>query len=144
MGKVKKTPSTNIPEKERDLPATRGMLDDVRHELKADIRSLENKMEARFSDMDARFSTIDARFSTIDARFSTVDSRLSRMESKIDSIESTVARMSVLYEEQRSDNRIVLDAIKGLAERQDRVDAGFMEMRSMISALAAGPRRVES
>ena len=51
-----------LPRKTKDLPATLGALENVRSELKSNItgvrlevKSLEKKMDAKFSQMDAKF-----------------------------------------------------------------------------------------
>jgi len=62
------TPSgTKLPTRKKDLPATVGFVEEVRDELKAEIRALDRKIDARFGDQNARFNLIDARFSEIDA-----------------------------------------------------------------------------
>ena len=94
-------------------PATRKMLRLVRDELKHDIRRLETKFDARFSEIDARFSEIDARFSGIEARFTGIDSRFEGLESRL-------SRMELLLEEQTTNNRIVLEGLQALWQMQDR------------------------
>ena len=74
--------------KNKDLPATVGLVLEVRDELKADNRA-----------HDALFDKMEAR---IEERFQELISRYHRME--------------MLFEEQRSENRIVLDAYKSIME----------------------------
>lgn len=50
----------------------------------------------------------------------------SRLESRMDQLENSVldsvSRMELFYEEQRSDNRIVLEAIVGINQRLERLE----------------------
>jgi chromosome segregation ATPase len=105
-----------------DQPATRKMLTLVRNELRSDIRSLERKMEARFASLDSRFTSIDSRFSSIDSRFSEIDSRFAQQDSRFDALDSRLSRMELLLEEQNSNNRIVLEGLQALWQRQDRIE----------------------
>ncbi len=97
------------PIKSQDLPTTRGMLDLVRKELKADNRSLSTKMDSRFSEMDSKFCGLESKFSGL--------------ESKMDKVLSEVARIGTLVEEQNSNNRIVLEGLTSLWQRQERSEA---------------------
>jgi hypothetical protein len=103
--------------KSDDQPATRKMLKLVRRELIHRMDSGFNRMEARFSEIDARFSSIDGRFSSIDARFSSIDARFNNLE-------GSNARMELLFEEQTANNKIVLEGLQAMWQRQD-----FMEVR---------------
>jgi hypothetical protein len=91
----KPLPKIKIPSaKTGDQTPTRKELFLVRDELKSDIRSLELKM---------------------DARFGGVESRLEKMQAE-------QFRMYALMEEQNSNNRIVLEGLQALWQRQDRIE----------------------
>jgi chromosome segregation ATPase len=143
----------------KDLPATQGMLDLVRSELKADNRELRSEMsagfkevdarfngvDARFNKIDARFNEVDARFNKIDARFSEVDARFDRMEARFDRVDanihhmsSEIFRMSALMEEQNAKNNVVLEALTGLALRQTRVETRVDNVESLVRSIALG------
>lgn len=94
--------------KSEDQPATRKMLGLVRKEVLQKMDSGFNRMEARFTDIDARFKEQDAKFIAIDARFNKLDASFSRME--------------FLLEEQNANNRIVLEGLQALWQRQDRLE----------------------
>jgi methyl-accepting chemotaxis protein len=103
-GKKSKTESSRsltLPTKRRDVPATVGLVTDVRNELKADFRSLDSKVEAGFKQMESRFKEQD---------------------SKIEEIRSSVHRIEALVEEQHSENRIMLEALNGFVQRMDRIE----------------------
>ncbi len=84
-----------------DLPASVGLVKEVRAELKSDIKSLEHKMESKFEQVIA-----------------------------------IVHRTQTLMEEQRSENRIVLDGIKALSERHERVDGRLDGFELTLQVLA--------
>ena len=88
------------------LPASVGLVKEVRDELRADIRSVEHGLN-----------------------------------SKIEQVLISVHRSQVLMEEQRGENRIVLDGIKNIFERQERVEKDFSELRGTVKALSLGAKR---
>jgi chromosome segregation ATPase len=130
-----KIPSAN----NEDQPASRKMLHLVRDELKSDIRTLSRKMDSRFSEndsklksidarfneVDARFNEVDARFNEVDAQFKQVDARFSEMHARFDEMKADHFRTQVLLEEQHSNNRIVLEGLQGLWQRQERIEQGL-------------------
>jgi methyl-accepting chemotaxis protein len=137
--------------KSKDLPATHGMLDHVRSELKADIRGLRSEMksgfrqmdsrfeqvDSRFEQVDSRFEQIDARFEQMNSRFSQVDSRFEQIDSKLEQVLSQVSRVGTLVEEQNSRNQVVLEGLTGLYRRQDRIELEAGEIRNTVYGLAA-------
>ena len=120
-----------------DQPANKKIVWMVRDELQSEIRSLDRKMDARFNSVEARFTEIDARFSEmnarfpeiearfqkVDARFTEIDARFDSIESKLEAMDSKINRMAVLLEDQNSNNRIVLEGLRTLWERQDRIES---------------------
>jgi len=133
---AKKIKTIRIPSaKSGDQPATRKMLGLVRDELKHDIRALDQKMEAGFAKIESRFESIDSRFASIDSRFASIDSQFVSIDSRFDSMESNLeslefklgsqisevhallTRMSMMMEEQKANNRIVLEGHQLLWEK---------------------------
>jgi chromosome segregation ATPase len=120
----------------KDLPATQGMLQLVRTELKSEMkagfRGIDAKldemnskfstMDAKFSDIGARFNGVEGRFNAIDAKFSRVDARFNHMDSKFEQVLSEVSRIGLLVEEQNSKNQIVLEGLTSLWQRQERIE----------------------
>lgn len=92
--------------KSEDQPATRKMLRLVRDELKHDLKRIETKFDAKFDQMDAKFTQMDAK-----------------SESRFD-------RMELLFEEQNANNRIVLEGLQALWQRQDRVEERLTALES--------------
>ena len=133
------------------VPASVGLVKAVRNEMDARF----DIVDARFDAVDARFDAVDARFDAVDARFDSVESKMSEMDlrlnaridgldkslnaridgldakftSKFNEVLVSVHRTQVLMEEQRSENRIVLDGIKNVIERMDRVEEDQRELR---------------
>ena len=126
----------------KELPASQGMLQLVRRELKADIGGLRSEMKAGFDQMDSRFHEMDSKLSQTDSKFSLVDSRFNQMDSKFEQVLSEVARVGFLVEEQNSKNQVVLEGLVGLYHRQDRRnEARTEEVYSLVLDLAARVRR---
>ncbi|MBI3541929.1 MAG: hypothetical protein HY075_01455 [Deltaproteobacteria bacterium] len=143
MPSVKKSATAKLVRPLKDLPATRGMLHAVRDELKSGIRSLEAKMDARFKGLDSRFEGIDSRFESIDSRFESVDARFDRMEAMFLDLKSTVeetnaivARTHLMMEEQHHNNKIVMEHLVGLGQRQDRVETRMTSVEETVRSLA--------
>lgn len=91
-----------------DQPASRKLLKLVGAELRAEIRALDAKFEARFLAIDAKS----------ESRFASIEATLKEMRVEI-------ARQSVLLEEQNSNNRIVLEGLQALWQRQERIEKTF-------------------
>jgi hypothetical protein len=51
-----------------------------------------------------------------------MESHFEQVDSRFEQVLAVVDRTQTLMEKQRSENRIVLDGIKVLSERQDRVE----------------------
>ena len=136
--------------KAKDIPATQGMLDQLHKVIRADMKSLEKKMDARFSRVDARFSQVDARFSQVDARFNQVDARfnqvdarLSQVESGIQLVLSEVHRVALMMEEQNKRNIFVLEGYDQLYKRMDRLESNVEDrMTSMESVVFRKPGQI--
>ena len=112
----KMIPSIEIPSaKTGEQFATRKELHLVRDELKSDIRSLELKIDGHFNGIESRFNGIESRFNGIESRFNGIESRLEKMQAE-------QFRMYALMEEQNSNNRIVLEGLQGLWQRQERIE----------------------
>jgi hypothetical protein len=75
---------------------------------KTDLRSLDDRIDSRFSRVDARFTAIearlvgiearldgiDARFSQIDARFSQIDDRFAKIDDRFAELERSMAQQT--------------------------------------------------
>lgn len=88
-------------------PASVGLVKEIRSELKADIRSLGKRMDARFAGI----------------------------ESKIEGLTGEIHRVASLMEEQRNENRIVLDGLAAVISRQERVESDVERINKQIRLL---------
>ena len=89
------------------VPASVGLVKEVRDELKAELRAVEHGL----------------------------NSKIEIVNTKIEQVLISVHRSQVLMEEQRGENRIVLDGIKNLFERQVRIDTEVSEIKTTVSTL---------
>lgn len=120
----KKTqPKPRIPSaRNEDQPATRKLVRLVRDELKSDVRALSRKMDSRFDEVSSRFNETESRFAKVDSRFDEIKSLFAKMDSRFDQFEAEHFRAQALLEEQYSNNRIVLEGLQALWQRQTRIE----------------------
>lgn len=90
-----------LPTRSKDVPATLGMLHLVRDELK--------------SEMAAGFLELRSEIHGMKSGFLGLKSEMAKMS-------SSMHQMKLLVEEQRAENRIVMDGLTSLFDRQDRVE----------------------
>jgi hypothetical protein len=96
------------------IPATVGLVKEVRDELRADMRALDHKVESIRYEIQA------------------VEHRL---DFKIEKVVVAVHQTQILMEEQRGENRIVLDGIKNLVEKHERIEIDVGKLHSTIRLL---------
>lgn len=108
-------PVSRLTPQSKDLPATQGMFQLVRQELKADNRELRAEMRADIKQ---------------------VDSKVERVLEAVHHVAGEVARVGMLVEEQNSKNRIALEGHTGLAQRQDRLEFRVSEVEKMVKSIA--------
>jgi hypothetical protein len=108
---------TPISAEVRALPATQGMLAEVRNELLERITALDVRLTGRIDAVEARLSE------------------------QMHLLAADVARLGALLEEQNARNAIVLEALTGMIERQDRADRRMDALEDMVRSLASGARR---
>ena len=132
-----------------DLPASVGLVKEVRSELVARITSVDLKLasvdvnvaslDAKIDSVDAKVASLDAKIDSVDAKFYSLDAKIDsvekRLESKIEQVLVAVHRTQTLMEEQRSENRIVLDGLQNVIQRQDRMETELVELRGDIRAI---------
>jgi hypothetical protein len=80
-----------------DVPASVGLVKEVREELRSEIRMIRNELGG-----------------------------------KIEQVLVSVHQTQVLMEEQRGENRIVLDGLKNVTERQDRMEGDILDIKSTL------------
>ena len=122
---------------ERKLPKKKSAIPEYIKKLTHDsvpasvglVKMVREELCARFDKVDARFVGVDARFASMDARFDGMDAKFTGM---FNEVLVSVHRTQVLMEEQRSENRIVLDGIKNVLERMDRVEEEQRDLRRTL------------
>ncbi len=92
-----------------DQPASRKLLWAVRDELNTKMDGIESRLESK----------LDYGFQKIDLRFQEVNDRVKEQGAYFG---LKIQEMKVLFEEQNSNNRIVLEGIQALWQRQDRIE----------------------
>lgn len=101
---------------------------------KSEFQQLLEFIGLRFDRIDQRFEAIDQQFRTYDQRFEQIESRLTRLE--------------VLFEEFRSDFRVVVDAIRGvkdeLAEFRKEMNARFENLERIVMDFQLRVSRLEA
>lgn len=95
----------------RSLPASVQLVTEVRNELKAEIGSVRHE----------------------------VSTLCHEVGSQIQPVISSVHRTQALMQEQRGENRIVLDGLKNVTERQDRMGVDILEIRDTLRSLRSIP-----
>jgi hypothetical protein len=105
-----------LPTRSKDVPATLGMLHIVRDELRSDIRSLEHKMDSRFQKVEGKLAELKTEVK------GQLTSEISGLKSAMEKMSSSMHQMQLLVEEQRAENRIVMDGLTNLFSRQERIE----------------------
>ena len=127
-----------------DVPATKGMLDESREELKheitsarLEIRAVEAKVDALNAKLDAKSNALDTKIDALgtrldakidalraemDSRFKLVDVRFDRTDAKIENVLAAVHRVALRVEEQNARNIFVLDGYTSLNDRVEKLE----------------------
>lgn len=84
-----------------------------------------NVRRAKSEDLPATIGFVRQARDELRADMRAIESRLS---SKIEGVVAAVHGTQVLMEEQRSENRIVLDGLKLVLDRQDRLEKNFSRL----------------
>ena len=93
----------------RTVPATVRLVKEVRSELRSEIRAVSHEVGEFRKEVRGEMAAVEERWS-----------------SKFDKLTAEVYRANVLAEEQRAENRIVLDGLKLVLDRQAKLEgAGF-------------------
>lgn len=108
-----------------DLPASVGLVKAIRSELRSEIRAVSKRIDSVDKKIDSVEKKIDSVGFSMESRFLSLESRFDATDAKIESGQATTDRMLVLMEEQRSENRIVMDALKTVLDRQERMERVF-------------------
>ncbi len=120
--KIKTKPLSPKQLTRRGLPASVGLVEEVRDELKAEIGVFRHEVKAE----------IGAFRHEIKAEMHSLRHEL---RGEIQQVLVIAHRTQAIVEEQRSENRIVLDGLKNLGERQDRVEEEIILNQDFLRTL---------
>jgi hypothetical protein len=118
--------------KHDELPATVGLVKEVRSELIAEIRSVENGLGGKIEGLAGKVGGLEGKIGELAGNMQEMEGRLA---SRIDQVVGGLHRTQALMEEQRGENKIVLDGIKSVMERQDRAEEEAKEFRRTLQLL---------
>jgi archaellum component FlaC len=69
---------------DRNAPATKGDIQDLRSEMNGKFE----KIDAKFEQMDGKFEKIDEKFEKIDGKFEKIDAKFEQMDEKFELLRS--------------------------------------------------------
>lgn len=101
------------PVKSKDVPATQGMLWELRAELKSDMKSLERKMDSKFNRMESKFDKLMA---------------------EVYRIGSDVHRIALVVEDQNVRNKYALDGYTSLNDRLEKQEIEIAVIKKTIDS----------
>ena len=121
--------------KSTDIPITQKMLNEKIQELNhkitsvsLDVKSVEQNLGGKVDALQSEVKSIRAEIKSVEQR---LDGKIEAFRSEVKSgnemILSELRKMSASNEEQNSRNLVVLDALVGINERQDRMEREFSE-----------------
>ena len=117
---VKKMDKIQIPSaKSEDLPATRKMLSLVRDEI---LHKLDSGLGAVRSEMESGLGAVRGEIAGLRSEFHGLKSEFQGFKSELSDIKASNSRMLLLFEEQNANNRIVLEGMQALWQRQERIE----------------------
>ncbi len=119
-----------------DVPVTKAMLEltEKRLEEKIESAKLELKSEIGTARTELRAEIGTAR-TELGAEIGSVKSELQAVKAAIHDVKSEVHRLAILIEEQNARNKIVLEGLTGLFQRQDRIEKRTDEMEMTLANL---------
>ena len=106
-----KKKTSKIVERSRDLPASMGMLYEVRDEMRSGFRAVDfrmNGLEKRMDGLNSRMDGLDSRMDGLDSRMGAFDHKLDRHHAET---QAKLHQMHLLLEEQNARNKYVLDKL---------------------------------
>jgi len=113
-----------------EVPITRAMLSEVRTELLERIDQAKHELKAEIHGLKGEVHEVKAGLHQVEARLHGVEAGLHGMRAEM-------ARMATLLEEQNSRNKVVLDALVSVLDRQDRVERRMGKVEDTVLGLAA-------
>ena len=113
-----------------ELPVTRAMLGAVRTELLERIDQAKSELRAEIQQVRAEVHELRAEVHELRAE-------VQSMKADIHGMRADIARMTLLFEEQNARNKVVLDALMAVIDRQARVEQRMDQVEETVRGLAA-------
>ena len=130
-----------------DVPVTKAMLEltekrleekieSAKLELKSEIGSVRTELRAEIGTARTELrAEIGTARTELGAEIGSVKSELQAVKAAIHDVKSEVHRLAILIEEQNARNKIVLEGLTGLFQRQDRIEKRTDEMEMTLANL---------
>ena len=99
-------------------PATIGLVKECRSELRADIQATRHELKKEITELRGELR-----------------SGFHAVNEKIERVLMAVHRSQVIAEEQKADNRIVLDGLNNLNEKFDRLKSNHIDLRRTVDEI---------
>ena len=151
----KKKATAKVPRGTKEMPATQGMLMAVRDELKHEIAASEKRTYARIEEVrgellgeiaasekrtNARIDELSARVDKLDANVQELRVSVARLEAAVEKLHAVAMRGLALNEQQDARNAIVLEAVTGMIDRQNRIEKRQDEQEELLRLVIRGLR----
>ena len=108
----------------------------VRTELRAEIGTVRTELRAEIGTARTELrAEIGTARTELGAEIGSVKSELQAVKAAIHDVKSEVHRLAILIEEQNARNKIVLEGLTGLFQRQDRIEKRTDEMEMTLANL---------
>ncbi len=117
-----------------DVPATAGMLRNVRTELLLRIDQSREEARADHLRLNAKVISVEAKVDAVDAK---IDAVKADLQGQMFGMQAQMTRIEVLVEEQNARNQVVLDGIAALLSRQNQVEERVDRVEAMVRTLVA-------
>ena len=113
---------------------TKRDLEDALHPIRADIKALDAKFEAKFDALETRFDAIDSRFESNDARFDANDKRFDSIDARFDANDKRFDSIDARFD--ANDKRF--DSIDARFEALDtKIDSVHRELTGKFNILVS-------
>ena len=132
-----------------DVPATCGMLgavrtelleriDQSRFELRAEMREMKHELRAEMHEMKGELrAEMHEMKGELRAEIGAVAVGLDGVRAELSGVKAEVSRIACLMEEQNARNKIVLDALVSVIDRQGRVEQRVDSVEATVRDLAS-------
>ncbi len=122
-----------------DLPASVGIVMETREELLNKMDATKHHFDGKFNELKSDVKQLNSDVSVLKVDVKQLKTDVSelrvdvkQLKTDMSEVKSTVHRIQAIVEEQRNENRIVLDGLKTMIDRQDRVEVEVADFRQTM------------